>query len=180
MNWDKISGDWREYRGSAKGRWTRLTDDDLNTIRGDRELLIVTIQERYGYTRAEAEREVNEWQGGLKIDEEGVHRSGGRQDRSSFDADAEPYNLPYRAIKDTEWVSDPDSSNPVIKALRMGEKVYFNREPLGTGVLWQDALLGDGVVRFVHPADFERDFEKGERDYDRDERYRDKRYRDER
>ena len=168
MKWDKISGNWRHYRGSAKGRWTRLTDDDLHTIRGDRELLIVTIQERYGYSRAEAEREVNEWQGGLKIDEAGVHRSGGRHDKSSFDADAEPYNLPYRATKDTEWISDPKSSNPVVGTLRVGEKVHFNREPLGTGTPWQDALLGDGVVRFVHPADFERDF-------DRDRRYRDER-----
>lgn len=164
MNWDPISGNWKQYRGRAKGRWTKLTDDDLDTIRGDRELLVLRVQERYGYSRAEAEREVNEWQGGLKIDEEGVRVSGGRQDRSSFDADAEPYNLPYRVIRDTEWISDPDSSNPVIGTLKIGEKVHFNREPSGTKVPWQDALLGDGVVRFVHPADFERD-----------ERYRDKR-----
>ena len=175
MDWDRISGNWNRHRGRVKGRWTRLTDEDLDTVRGDRELLIGRLQERYGYTRAEAEREVNEWQGGLKIDEEGVHRSGGRQDRSSFDADAQPYNLPYRVIKDTQWISDPESSNPATGTLKIGEKVHFNREPSGTGMPWQDALLGDGVVRFVRPADFERDLEKGKRDSDRDERYKDKR-----
>ena len=36
-----------------------LTDDDLDKIAGDRDKLVGVLQERYGYAKDEAEREVD-------------------------------------------------------------------------------------------------------------------------
>ncbi len=64
MNWDQIKGQWTQMKGEAKRRWGKLTDDDLTRIEGDRDKLVGTLQERYGHTKEEAEREADEWSRG--------------------------------------------------------------------------------------------------------------------
>jgi uncharacterized protein YjbJ (UPF0337 family) len=61
MNWDKIEGAWKQFKGKAREQWGRLTDDDVDVVMGRRDQLIGKIQERYGITRDEADREINEW-----------------------------------------------------------------------------------------------------------------------
>jgi uncharacterized protein YjbJ (UPF0337 family) len=34
MDWDRIEGNWKQFRGRAKEKWGRLTDDDLDVING--------------------------------------------------------------------------------------------------------------------------------------------------
>lgn len=58
MNADILKGKWKQLRGSVKGWWGRLTDDDLEQIDGLKDRLIGRVQERYGYAREEAAREV--------------------------------------------------------------------------------------------------------------------------
>lgn len=65
MNRDIISGNWKQMMGKAKEQWGKLTDDDLTEIEGKREMLTGKIQERYGYSRDEAEKYVKEWEGKL-------------------------------------------------------------------------------------------------------------------
>jgi uncharacterized protein YjbJ (UPF0337 family) len=65
MNWDQIGGMWKQLRGKAREKWGKLTDDDIDIIAGKRDQLIGKLQERYGYDREIAEREVDEWQRGL-------------------------------------------------------------------------------------------------------------------
>ena len=62
MNKDQIKGNWKQLKGSAKERWGKLTDDDLDRIDGNREQLEGKIQERYGATREEAERQIDEFE----------------------------------------------------------------------------------------------------------------------
>lgn len=61
MNWDRIEGKWKQMKGSAKTRWGKLTDDDLDMVSGHRDQLIGRIQERYGIAKDQAEREVDDW-----------------------------------------------------------------------------------------------------------------------
>lgn len=61
MNTDQIEGKWHQIKGSVRARWGKLTDDDLDRIAGNRELLLGEIQERYGKSKEEAKREVNEF-----------------------------------------------------------------------------------------------------------------------
>ena len=61
MNWDEMAGKWKQFRGSAKQRWGKFTDDDLEYIAGTREKLIGRIQEKYGLMKHEAERQADDW-----------------------------------------------------------------------------------------------------------------------
>ncbi len=57
MNNDVFEGKWKQIRGKAKVWWGKLTDDDLDKVEGNYEKLIGLLQEKYGYTREEAEEE---------------------------------------------------------------------------------------------------------------------------
>lgn len=61
MNWDQLEGKWKQYSGKVKEKWGKLTDDDLDVVRGRRDQLIGKIQERYGIVRQEAEKQVDEF-----------------------------------------------------------------------------------------------------------------------
>jgi uncharacterized protein YjbJ (UPF0337 family) len=61
MNWDRIEGQWKQLKGSVKERWGKLTDDDLNVIRGKKDQLVGRVQERYGIAKDEAQKQVEEW-----------------------------------------------------------------------------------------------------------------------
>lgn len=65
MNWDQIQGKWTQIKGKAKVQWGKLTDDELDVLAGNRDQLVGKIQERYGYTRDRAEREVDDFSRGL-------------------------------------------------------------------------------------------------------------------
>ena len=66
MNWDQVKGDWKQLTGKVKEKWGKLTDDELTMIAGKRDQLIGFIQERYGYEKEQAEKELNEFTVGLK------------------------------------------------------------------------------------------------------------------
>ena len=61
MNTQVLKGKWHQLKGEVKSQWGELTDDDLDVVEGDAEKLIGRVQERYGYARHDAEREVNEF-----------------------------------------------------------------------------------------------------------------------
>ena len=71
MNWDTISGQWKQMKGKIKETWGDLTDDELDRIAGKRDQLIGKIQEKYGLSKDEAERRVTDWSD--KIDRSGAH-----------------------------------------------------------------------------------------------------------
>jgi uncharacterized protein YjbJ (UPF0337 family) len=57
MNQDILAGKWKRMRGEFKTWWGKLTDDDIDRIGGQKDKLIGLLQERYGYTREQAEQE---------------------------------------------------------------------------------------------------------------------------
>lgn len=59
MNEDVIQGNWKQLRGKVREWWGKLTDDDLDMINGKRDQLVGRLQERYGYSRDEATREID-------------------------------------------------------------------------------------------------------------------------
>ena len=61
LNWDEVSGRWKQFTGKARQRWGKLTDDDLAVATGRREELIGKIQERYGISKEEANNQVDSW-----------------------------------------------------------------------------------------------------------------------
>jgi uncharacterized protein YjbJ (UPF0337 family) len=62
MNWDRIEGNWKQVKGQVKEKWGKLTDDHLDVIAGKRDQLVGRIQEAYGISRDEADRQVRDWE----------------------------------------------------------------------------------------------------------------------
>ena len=59
MNRDIFEGKWKQMRGQVKEWWGQLTDDDLDRAAGKAEQLIGLLQQKYGYSREQAEQEFN-------------------------------------------------------------------------------------------------------------------------
>ena len=66
MNETILKGKWHQAKGAIKERWGELTDDDMKVFLGEGEQLVGRLQERYGYTRARAEREVADFLASFK------------------------------------------------------------------------------------------------------------------
>jgi len=66
MNWDRIEGNWKQFKGNAKVQWGKLTDSQLDVIAGKRDSLAGKIQESYGISKDEAEKQLAEWQMRMK------------------------------------------------------------------------------------------------------------------
>ena len=62
MDWDTLKAGWTQARGRIRMQWGKLTDDQLNVIEGRREVLLGKLQDTYGITAEEAERQVREWE----------------------------------------------------------------------------------------------------------------------
>jgi uncharacterized protein YjbJ (UPF0337 family) len=61
MNWDRVEGNWKQFKGKAQQKWGKLTDDDLDVIEGRRTELSGKLQARYGYAQDEAEKNIDTW-----------------------------------------------------------------------------------------------------------------------
>lgn len=59
MNKDIFEGKWKELRAQIREWWGKLTDDDLEQAGGKADQLIALLQQKYGYTREQAEQEFN-------------------------------------------------------------------------------------------------------------------------
>lgn len=61
MNRDQLAGKWKQVKGMVKEKWGKLTDDDLTATKGNAEQIVGKLQERYGYQKAKAEKELDEF-----------------------------------------------------------------------------------------------------------------------
>ncbi len=61
LNWDRIEGNWKQFTGKVKEQWGKLTDDDIAKVNGNREQLEGMLQERYGYGKEQAKKNVDEF-----------------------------------------------------------------------------------------------------------------------
>lgn len=50
---------WRQLRGRVKAEWGKLTDNELDQIEGNYEMLVGKIQEKYGLAREQIERRLD-------------------------------------------------------------------------------------------------------------------------
>jgi uncharacterized protein YjbJ (UPF0337 family) len=62
MNWDRIEGNWKQFKGQVKEQWSKLSHDQLDAIAGKREQLAGKIQETYGITKEATEKQISAWQ----------------------------------------------------------------------------------------------------------------------
>jgi len=53
---------WDDMRSAARERWPELSDNELSLIEGHRDMLTGMLQEHYGVSRDEAERQTAEFE----------------------------------------------------------------------------------------------------------------------
>lgn len=61
MNEDIIEGKWEEIKGKMQQVWAKLTDDDYKKIEGKHTELCGILQQRYGYSKEQAEKVVKDF-----------------------------------------------------------------------------------------------------------------------
>lgn len=66
MNKDIISGKWTQLKGKMQAKWGDLTDDDFDVAEGNAQYLSGKLQERYGWDRDRAEKEVKDFDEALR------------------------------------------------------------------------------------------------------------------
>jgi uncharacterized protein YjbJ (UPF0337 family) len=57
MNKDIAEGKWKQIKGSVRENWGKLTDDDLDEIGGRKDNFLGKVQEKYGMSQEDAEKE---------------------------------------------------------------------------------------------------------------------------
>jgi uncharacterized protein YjbJ (UPF0337 family) len=60
-NQDILQDEWPALKGQVKLRWGKLTDGDVQRLSGKTEELVEVLQQRYGYGKAQAKIEINQW-----------------------------------------------------------------------------------------------------------------------
>ena len=68
MNKDILRNDWKQLRSAVRQRWGALTDNDLDTVAVKPDQLPGLLQARYGYTRDQAEMEIDLFLSGMKTE----------------------------------------------------------------------------------------------------------------
>ena len=66
MNRKTRKKNWKNLKGLAEERWNRLTGRELDRIEGNYDRFISKLQEKYGMSRLEAERELDESRAALQ------------------------------------------------------------------------------------------------------------------
>ncbi|HIC66031.1 MAG: CsbD family protein [Paracoccus sp. (in: a-proteobacteria)] len=61
MNWDVVQGKWKQVKGSVQEKWGELTNDELDQIDGNKDRLAGKLQEKYGWSKDEADREIDNY-----------------------------------------------------------------------------------------------------------------------
>lgn len=66
MNWDQVEGKWKEIKGQVREKWGKLTHDDVEVIGGKKDRMVGKLQERYGFEKEKAEKELDTFITGMK------------------------------------------------------------------------------------------------------------------
>lgn len=61
MNRKEVGHVWNQLKSTIQRRWALLTGDDLDLVAGNYDRLVAKIAERYGMTRQQAQRELDEF-----------------------------------------------------------------------------------------------------------------------
>jgi uncharacterized protein YjbJ (UPF0337 family) len=61
VDWNRVEGNWKQFKGKVKEKWGNLTDDDLDRVAGRRDQLEGIIQERYGVAKDQVRHDIDRW-----------------------------------------------------------------------------------------------------------------------
>lgn len=59
MGRDALKAKWNQFRKELNFRWNQLSSDEIDSVAGKREKLVVLLQRRYGFAHRRAQYEVD-------------------------------------------------------------------------------------------------------------------------
>jgi uncharacterized protein YjbJ (UPF0337 family) len=59
MNTDTLKGNLTEFKGEIQKKWGKITDQDLQSIKGEKDKLVGLIQKKYGEGKESIEEALN-------------------------------------------------------------------------------------------------------------------------
>lgn len=62
MNWDIVEGKWEQAKGHIKAKYADMTDNEIDEAKADAQVLSGKMQEKYGWSKEEADDKVSELQ----------------------------------------------------------------------------------------------------------------------
>ena len=66
MSDDMIQDKLKQLRDAVKQKWEALTDEDLDTVNENLDQLPNLLQARYGHTREQAEKDIDQFRSNMK------------------------------------------------------------------------------------------------------------------
>jgi uncharacterized protein YjbJ (UPF0337 family) len=108
MNQDTFAGQWKQMKGTLRSWWGKLTDDDWERINGQKDRLLGMLQEKYGYAKDMAQREIDrrfrEYGQGMSTGTSGnqqePYTSAGSQARQTFQSAQEAQQAASHTYED--------------------------------------------------------------------------------
>lgn len=61
MNKDMLETQWSQIRDILRDKFSNLTEEDIRQINGRYDQLVTKLEQKYGYTREEAEERIRSW-----------------------------------------------------------------------------------------------------------------------
>lgn len=61
MNTDNVKGNWKEIKGILSQEWGKISDNDIYRMKGTKDELLGTIQQKYGIGKEQAAKEIDEF-----------------------------------------------------------------------------------------------------------------------
>ncbi|MBA3239547.1 MAG: BON domain-containing protein [Parachlamydiaceae bacterium] len=61
MNRDTLESQWPQIRDMLREKFSNLTEEDIKQINGRYDQLVAKLQQKYGYSREEAEERIKSW-----------------------------------------------------------------------------------------------------------------------
>lgn len=68
INENIAGGKWKEIKGRIQSAWGNLTDDELETSKGDVGTIAGLVQQKYGTAQEEVRKKLNDWLSGNNED----------------------------------------------------------------------------------------------------------------
>jgi uncharacterized protein YjbJ (UPF0337 family) len=79
MNSDEFQGKWNQMKGKVREKFGKLTDDDIQVIAGKKDQFLGKLQERYGISREQSQKELDAWLKNQQTETPRTHSTGGGQ-----------------------------------------------------------------------------------------------------
>jgi uncharacterized protein YjbJ (UPF0337 family) len=73
MKWENIESGWKNFKANAKQQWGKLSDEQIDGTLGKRDRLSSKVQEAYGISKEDTEKQVAEWQSRQRDPQQPAH-----------------------------------------------------------------------------------------------------------